>query len=404
MYSTGIKKMAGLAITALCMGLSVNAHAQVDLIKKVNDNQTILDKQGYHFTELINLAYTPVENQGKSGTCWSYSTNSFLESEMIKKGKAPVHLSKIFTARNVYLEKAENYLRMDGNVNYGDGGQAHDVTNMLAKYGTMPEQAYTGLINGDSINNFGPMQKEILDHLKGWLAGHNIPANWKDTINQIMDKHLGKVPAEFTYNGKTYTPATFARDYTGLNADDYVEIMSQTNTPYWQKAMLMVPDNWAFMENYINVPLSELTKIIDGALKKGYTVEWDTDCSEPYFSWLNSAAIVPQGADTLDAKKLDRQTIAGWFKQPQTEMAITAENRQAAYNNKRTTDDHLMHIVGLAKDQKGEEFYIVKNSWGTQNIYKGFLYASKAFVNYKTVAIMVNKNAIDPKLRKKMKL
>ncbi|GAB3368107.1 C1 family peptidase [Arachidicoccus ginsenosidivorans] len=404
MYTTKLKQAASLAIAAVCMGLFVQASAQEGLISKVNKNQTILDKQGYHFTDLINLTYTPVENQGKSGTCWSYSTNSFLESEMIKKGKAPVHLSKIFTARNVYLEKAENYLRMDGNVNYGDGGQAHDVTNMLAKYGTMPESVYTGLINGDTINNFGPMQKEILSKLKGWLEAHHIPANWKDTINQILDQHLGKVPAEFTYNGKSYTPKSFASEYTGLKADDYVEIMSQTNTPYWQTGMLMVPDNWAFMENYINVPLSDLTEIIDGALKKGYTVEWDTDCSEPYFSWLNSAAVVPQGADTLNAKNLDKATIAGWFTHPAPEMKITPENRQAAYNNKRTTDDHLMHIVGLAKDQNGDEFYIVKNSWGTGNIYKGFLYASKAFINYKTVAIMVNKNAIDGKLRKKMKL
>jgi len=391
--------MAGSAVT-----ISGPTFGQVDLVKKVNDNQTVLAQPGYHFTDLINLAYTPVENQGKSGTCWSYSTNSFLESEMIKKGKSPVHLSKIYTARCVYLEKAENYLRMDGHLNYGDGGQAHDVTNMLAKYGTMPEEVYTGLINGATTNDFDSMQREILDYLKGWLAHNQVPANWKDTINMVLDNHLGKVPQEFSFKGKTYTPKTFAKEYTGLNAEDYVEIMSQTNTPYWQRGMLMVPDNWAFMENYVNVPLAALTEIIDGALKKGYTVEWDTDCSEPYFSWLNSVAIVPQGADTVNSKHLDKSTIANWFETVRPEMKITAENRQQAYNNKRTTDDHLMHIVGLAKDQKGDEFYIVKNSWGTQNVYKGFLYASKAFINYKTVAIMVNKNAIAPALKKKMAL
>ena len=391
--------MAGSAVT-----ISGPTFGQVDLVKKVNDNQTVLAQPGYHFTDLINLAYTPVENQGKSGTCWSYSTNSFLESEMIKKGKSPVHLSKIYTARCVYLEKAENYLRMDGHLNYGDGGQAHDVTNMLAKYGTMPEDVYTGLINGATTNDFDSMQREILDYLKGWLAHNQVPANWKDTINMVLDNHLGKVPQEFSFKGKTYTPKTFAKEYTGLNAEDYVEIMSQTNTPYWQRGMLMVPDNWAFMENYVNVPLAALTEIIDGALKKGYTVEWDTDCSEPYFSWLNSVAIVPQGADTVNSKHLDKSTIANWFETVRPEMKITAENRQQAYNNKRTTDDHLMHIVGLAKDQNGDEFYIVKNSWGTQNVYKGFLYASKAFINYKTVAIMVNKNAIAPALKKKMAL
>lgn len=399
-----IKNIVATTIVAVCMGMLPTAHAQTDLINKVNDKQTTLDEKGYHFTDLINLTYTPVENQGNSGTCWSYSTNSFLESEMIKKGKEPVHLSKIFTARCVYLDKAENYLRMDGNLNYGDGGQAHDVTNMLAKYGTLPEANYTGLIDGATENNFGPMQKEILDHLKRWVAEHVIPVSWKDTINQIMDQHLGKVPLEFTYKGKTYTPKSFASEYTGLDAKDYVEIMSQTNTPYWQKGMLMVPDNWAYMNNYVNVPLEDLTQIIDGALKKGYTVEWDTDCSEPYFSWLNSVAIVPQGADTLNYKSVDKEKIKSWYVKPSPEMKINAENRQIAYNNKRTTDDHLMHIVGLAKDQNGNEFYIVKNSWGTKNVYKGFLYASKAFVNYKTVAIMVNKDAIATDLRKKMGL
>lgn len=404
MKSKFMKKVLCTAAVAACMGMVPTLHAQTDLIKKVNDQQVVVKKPGYQFTDLINLTYTPVENQGNSGTCWSYSTNSFLESEMIKKGKAPVHLSKIFTARCVYLEKAENYLRMDGHLNYGDGGQAHDVTNMLAKYGTLPEANYTGLINGATQNNFGPMQEQILAHLKRWVRSHNIIPTWKDTINDIMDQYLGKVPATFDFKGKTYTPKSFAREYTGLDANDYVEIMSQTNTPYWQTGMLMVPDNWAFMENYINVPLESLTRIIDEALKKGYTVEWDTDCSEPYFSWLNSVAIVPKGADTMQYKNLNKKAINSWFTHPADEMEINTENRQLAYNNKKTTDDHLMHIVGLAKDQTGAEFYIVKNSWGTDNVYKGFLYASKAFINYKTVAIMINKKALDSKMKKKMGL
>ena len=186
--------------------LSLPLKAQTSLINKVNDNQSVLAAQAYHFTDLLNLAYTPVEDQGRSGTCWSYSTNSFLESEMIKKGKPPVHLSKIFTARQVYLEKAENYLRMDGNLNYGDGGQAHDVTNMLAKYGTMPESVYTGLINGATSNDFAAMQSEILGHLKSWVAAGTVPSNWKDSINTVLDKYLGVVPKEFQYKGKTYTP------------------------------------------------------------------------------------------------------------------------------------------------------------------------------------------------------
>lgn len=391
------------ALAALFCSFSV-LNAQTDLIKKVNTNQAVADSQGYHFTEIKNLAITPVENQGNSGTCWSYSTNSFLESEMIKAGKKPVHLSKVFSARCVYLDKAENYLRMDGNLNYGDGGQAHDVTNTFAKYGAIPETIYSGLINGATENNFGPMQKEITAHLKSWVKENYVPPTWKDTITNIMDQYLGKVPETFTFEGKSYTALSFAKEYTGLKTSDYVEIMSQSNTPYWKRGMLMVPDNWAFVTDYINVPLEDITKIIDKALAKGYTVEWDTDCSEPYFSWLNSVAIVPQGADTITRKHLNKEVAKTWFTGPATEMKITTENRQKAYNDKQTTDDHLMHIVGIAKDQNGKEYYIVKNSWGTSNIYKGFLYASKAFINYKTVAIMINKNSLDKDIRKKMQL
>lgn len=379
-------------------------YAQTDLINKVNKNQTAQKENGFRFTEIRNLAYTPVENQGNSGTCWSFSTNSFLESEMIREGGKPIHLSKLYSARCVYLDKAENYLRMEGNVNYGDGGQAHDVINMLAKYGAIPESVYSGVTGADTLPDFGTMQGEILSHLKTWVHNKYTPDNWRDTITAILDNHLGKVPATFTYEGKDYTPQSFAKQYVKLDPENYIEIMSQTNTPYWQRAMLMVPDNWAFVTNYCNIPLNDLTKIVDESLNKGYTVEWDTDCSEPYFSWLNSVAIVPQGADTMQRKNLNRTVIASWFTGPQPEMKITPENRQQAYDDKRTTDDHLMHIVGIAKDQNGKEYYIVKNSWGTGNIYKGVLYVSKAFFNYKTVAIMINKHALSKEERTGMKV
>lgn len=351
----------------------ITLQAQVELIKKVTHNQSVNDAKGFHFTTVKDLAHTPVENQGRSGTCWSYSTNSFLESEMIKAGKKPVHLSKIFSARCVYLDKSEHYLRMDGNVNYGDGGQAHDVTLMYAKYGAMPESVYTGLINGATVNNFGSMQKAIKSHLEKWVSEGYTPPYWRDTISAILDTYLGKVPSHFTFEGKRYTPLTFAKEYVGLPANNYIEIMSQTNTPYWQQAMLMVPDNWEFVSDYYNVPLPDLTEIIDGAIHKGYTVEWDTDCSEPYFNWKSSMAIVPPGADTISYKNTGKEEVKSWFDGPKPEMKINPENRQAAYNDKQTTDDHLMHIVGLARDQNGKEYYIVKNSWGTSNIYKGFL-------------------------------
>ena len=392
-------------IVGACCALTstLMLHAQVDLINKVNKNQTVQTNNNFHFTEIKNLSHTPIENQGKTGTCWSFSTNSFLESEMIREGGKPVHLSKLYSARCIYLDKSENYLRMEGNVNYGDGGQAHDVVNMLVKYGAIPESVYSGVTGSDTLPDFGSMQDEILSHLKAWVQNKYTPANWRDTITAILDNHLGKVPATFTYDNKTYTPQSFAKEYVRLNPNNYIEVISQTNTPYWQQAMLMVPDNWAFVTNYYNVPLDDLTKIVDESLNKGYTVEWDTDCSEPYFSWLNSVAIVPQGADTMQYKNLDKGIIASWFTGPQAEMKVTPENRQHAYDDKRTDDDYLMHIIGLAKDQNGKEYYIVKNSWGTRNIYKGVMYVSKAFFNYKTVAIMINKNALSKEIRMKMK-
>lgn len=395
--------MRKLFLTTYCILIVVAVlHAQVNLINNDNKVKSLQPESSFHFTQLTNLSYTPVENQGNSGTCWSFSTNSFLESEMIRRGRKPMHLSKLYSARCVYLDKSENYLRMEGNVNYGDGGQAHDVINMLAKYGTIPESVYSGIVGNDILPDFGTMQNEILSHLKAWVHDKYTPDNWRDTITAILDKHLGKVPATFVYQGKNYTPLSFAKEYVKLNPENYIEIISQTNTPYWQKTMLMVPDNWAFVTNYYNVPLNDLTKIVDQSLSKGYTVEWDTDCSEPYFSWPYSVAIVPLGADTIRYKNINGAVIASWFDAPQPEMKITPENRQQAYDDKRTTDDHLMHIVGQAKDQSGKGYYIIKNSWGTDNIYKGEMYVSKAFFKYKTLAIMINKNALSKEEKIKM--
>lgn len=392
----------GLILFFACGFTFSSLHAQDDLIKKVNTHQT-QQATGFQFKDHLNLTYTPVENQGSSGTCWSYAANSFLESEMIKKGKQPIYLSKIFTARNTYLEKAENYLRMDGFLNYGDGGQAHDVTDMYAKYGTMPYDAYTGLVNGATKNNFNHMQNSIEGMLKNWVAT-TTPLNWKQQVSDTLDTYLGKVPTTFTYEGKDYSPETFTKNFVGLKADDYIEIISQTNTPFWEKTMLMVPDNWAFRTNYYNVPMQEFTSIIDRALEKGYTIAWDTDVSEPYFSWVNGVAIVPENAASLTKESINKELVKSWFDAPKAEMNVTQELRQQAYEDKRTTDDHLMHIVGKAKDQNGKDYYIVKNSWGDTNAYDGFLYVSKAFVDYKTIALMVNKNALTKSLRKKMKI
>ncbi|MCF3108029.1 aminopeptidase [Niabella sp. CC-SYL272] len=375
-------------------------HAQDDLIKKISGNSS--DSTGFRFTNVINLAVTPVENQGSSGTCWSYSTNSFLESEMIKAGRKPVPLAKIYTARRSYEEKAANYVKMNGAVSWGDGGEPHDVINMYAKYGAVPEEVYTGLLNGATTNNFSEMQailKAMLDAVIKNPAGVLSP-RWKSAFSATLDAYLGAVPPMFTYQNKSYTPQSFAKEVVGLDPNNYIEFISQNNTPYWQKAMMMVPDNWAFQWDY-NIPPSMLTEVIDYALKNGYTVAWGTDVSEPYFSWPNGVAFVPQDPMSY-IKNIAPVQKKEWFSGPKPEPEITAELRQLGIENGQTSDDHGMHIVGLSKDQNGKEYYIVKNSWGTSNDYKGYLHVTKAYVQFKTTSILVNKKAVPQSVASKI--
>ncbi|OJV55270.1 MAG: aminopeptidase [Bacteroidetes bacterium 43-16] len=371
------------------------AMAQDNLVKATSNTKVDTAKKAYRFTEVINIDRTSVENQGSSGTCWSYATGSFLESEMIKAGRKPIHLSKIFHARKQYEDKSDVYVRMGGNIGWGDGGEAHDVINSYRKYGTVPQEVYSGLTGGATRNNFGEMQAVLEGMLKGVTANKNGSINpvWKSLVTTTLDAYLGKVPENFTYNGKNYTPKSFAKEVVGLNPDDYIEFMSQTNTPYWEKAMMMVPDNWSF-EWVNNIPMNEMTNIIDYALKQGYTVTWATDVSEPYFSWPNGVAYVPENALSLDAKRMKKEERDALFTEVKKEMVVTPELRQVGLDNQTTTDDHGMHIVGLSKDQNGKEYYIVKNSWGEDNDYKGYLNVSKAYVQLKTTGILLNKKGV----------
>lgn len=379
------------------------AMAQDNLVKATSNTKVDTAKKAYRFTEVINIDRTGVENQGSSGTCWSYATGSFLESEMIKAGRKPIHLSKIFHARKQYEEKADVYVRMGGNIGWGDGGEPHDVINSYRKYGTVPQEVYSGLTAGATRNNFGEMQAVLEGMLKGVAANKNGSINpvWKSLVTTTLDAYLGKVPESFTYNGKNYTPKSFAKEVVGLNADDYIEFMSQTNTPYWEKAMMMVPDNWSF-EWVNNIPMQELTNVIDHALKQGYTVTWATDVSEPYFSWPNGVAYVPENAMNLDAKRMKKEERDALFTEVKKELTITPEIRQVGLDNQTTTDDHGMHIVGLSKDQNGKEYYIVKNSWGEDNDYKGYLNVSKAYVQLKTTAILLNKKGVPASVMSKV--
>ncbi len=385
------------------MGLAMPlwALAQDNLVKSLDKNASDSSKSKFKFDEVIGLANTSVKNQASSGTCWSYSTNSFLESEMIHAGRKPVELAQIFSARNVYADKADNYIRMHGAVSWGDGGACHDVINMYAKYGAMPQALYTGLQYGTTKNKFAEMQEVLKAMLDAWVKNPNgkLSPNWKRAFDAVMDSYLGAVPASFTWEGKTYTPRSFADEVVGLNPADYIELSSFTDKPYYKKSILMVPDNWS-MDKVYNVKLEDMTNIIDNALNKGYTVAWATDVSEKYFSWKNGVAYVPE-KDYDDMSDDEKKNL---FDGPKPERVITPELRQAAFDNYTTTDDHGMHIVGLAKDQNGREYYVVKNSWGTTNDYKGYLHVTKNYVRYKTTAFLLNKKAIPQELRTKMKI
>ena len=377
---------------------SMSLFAQDDLIKKVINNASLNSK--YVFSDLKNLETTNVKNQGSAGTCWSYSGNSFLESEMIRMGKQPVDLAEIYIARHVYLSKARNYILFNGNLGLGDGGEIHDVLNIMKKYGAMPQTAYTLEDYGKGTVKSGEFQekfKSILDeYIKNPSSTKGI--SWVNDINNYLDDKLGKLPKSFTYAGKEYTPQTFATEIVGINAEDYLEFSNYKDAPYFQKMVMPVPDNWSYDQLY-NVPMTELTDIIDNALEKGYTVAWSTDVSEPYFSWKNGVAFVPN----MDLYNISDEQKKILFDGPMPEKDITEEMRLEGLYSLYTTDDHGMQIIGLAKDQNGRTYYKVKNSWGESNDFKGYIYVTKAFVQLKSTSILVHKNGVSKALKNKLK-
>ena len=381
-------------VLAASLFLSAQLQAQDNLINSLKGNASDNSKEGFKFTEVINLGNTSIKDQGSSGTCWSYSGNSFLESEMIRMGKEPVEISQIFTARNTYIEKAKNFVRLHGNQAQGDGGQLHDVLTIFKKYGAVPYEVYTGLPKGQSRNNFGEMSP-ILQSITEAVAKSKKPTdNWIKAFTGAMDSYLGAVPENFQYKGKTYTPRTFADQVIGIKPEDYVGISSFDEHAYYKPFVLLIPDNWSF-ESFYNVKINDLTDIIDEALKNGFTVAWATDVSEKSFSWKNGVAYVPE----KPVENMSKEEVDNMFNGPKAEPKITAAERQAAFDNYTTTDDHGMHIVGLVKDQNGKEYYIVKNSWGASNDYKGYMYATKEFVRYKTISLLVHKNALSKNIK-----
>lgn len=354
---------------------------------------------GYTFTISKMIGATPVKNQFKSGTCWVFSTNSFIESEIMRLGHGQINLSEMYVVRNMYLQKAEHYLRYQGNTSFGDGGEPHDVINAIREYGIIPFEVYSGMPAGQ----VKPVQGEITDVLKSMLDAMlklhdgSLNKNWKAAFTGALDGYFGTPPATFTFQGKTYTPQSFAKSLE-IDPDDYVEITSFSHHPFYAPFILEVPDNWANGQAY-NVPLQDLLRIADNAVNENYSVAWASDVSEKGFSFKNGLAIVPE-KNYEDMTQAEKDSM---FTKPLPEKEINQANRQEAFDNLSTTDDHGMQIVGMANDQLGYRYYVVKNSWGTdKNDLDGYLYCSVPYFIYKTTAIMVNKHALPKDLVDKL--
>lgn len=388
-------------------------------IQSLSGNEPTVDekkKNGYVFEDVMVLPATPIQDQHRSGTCWSFSGLSLLESEMLRLGKPEVNLSEMFIVWHTYAEKAKKHVRVHGNLNFSAGGAFHDVTNMIKKYGIVPESVYDGLKYGEEKHVHGEMDRVLRDFVDAVVENKNrkLSTAWHEAFTGTVDTYLGKIPQKFEYEGESYSPLSFAENYMGLNMDDYVEISSYTHHPFYSKFILEVPDNWSWDEVY-NVPLNEMEEIIDYSLNNGFTLAWAADVSEKGFKSSNKGVAVLPAAPVPDMTNAE---ITRWeelperekekelykLEEPVPELDVTQAMRQVAFDNYQTTDDHGMHIIGLAKDQEGRTFYKVKNSWGKYNKYDGYFYASKPYVNYKTMCIMVHKDAIPPQIREKLEL
>ena len=398
-----MNKFITLAALGLCFS-SINAQEAKEEKKA---------EEGFVFTTIKENPITSIKNQNRSSTCWSFSSVAFLESELLRQGKGEFDLSEMFIVHHTMEDRAVNYVRYHGDASFSPGGSFEDMVVCYEKYGMVPQDAMPGIMYGDSL----PVHNE-LDAVAGAYVEaigkgkfSKLTPVWKNGLRSIYDTYLGECPKEFNYNGKTYTPRTFADEVLKLNMNDYISLTSYTHHPFYTQFNVEVQDNWRNALSY-NLPIEELMEVMDNAVRRGYTFAWGSDVSEQGFT-RDGIAVFP---DASKGAELTGSDMAHWLglsaadkrkeltSKPLPEVNVTQEMRQTAFDNWETTDDHGMLIYGLAKDQNGKEYFMVKNSWGEAGKYKGIWYASKAFVAYKTMNILVHKDAIPSKIAKKLGL
>ncbi len=391
--------------------LIMSAFLSAGLVAYANEeDKEKSEPEGFVFTTVKENPITSIKNQNRSGTCWSFSGNALLESELIRLGKKDADISEMFVVYHNYMDKADKYVRMHGETNFAAGGSFYDVLYVLKNYGALPEEAYKGLNYGEENHVHNEMDALSRAYVDQVIKLKNLTPVWKQGYSGIIEAYLGEVPEKFTYNGKEYTPMSYAKEL-GLNADDYVSITSYTHHPFYEQFVLEIPDNWRWSSSY-NVPIEELNEITEYAVNNGFTVAWGSDVSEKGFS-RDGLAVLPDikgtdltGSDAARWLGLSRdekdKEIEKMCKTPSVELVVTQENRQKGFDNYETTDDHGMLIYGIAKDQNGSPYYMVKNSWGETGNYKGVWYASYPFFNAKTMNIVLHKDALPKKIAKKL--
>ncbi|OJV17865.1 MAG: aminopeptidase [Bacteroidetes bacterium 41-46] len=367
----------------------------------------------YKFNVIKELPVTSVKNQSRTSTCWSFSTLSFIESELLRMGKGIHDLSEMFIVSNSYFDKSEKYIRTGGKINMAPGSSFGDALYVIKHYGIVPEEVMTGLNYGEEIHVHNEMDAALSGYIKAIERNPNgkLSSAWKSGVKGILNAYLGEIPVNFRYQDKEYSPNSFAASL-GINPDEYVSLTSYTHHPFYSSFALEIPDNWRWDSSY-NLPIDELVQVVNNSIEKGYTVLWASDVSEKGFT-RKGIAVVPE-TDTKNMSGSDQERWLGLSRNEIDAKIYSLENvvkekfvnqeiRQNGYDNLQTTDDHGMHIFGVARENNGDIFYMVKNSWGETGDYKGIWFVSETFLKYKTMNIVVHKNAIPIEIRKKLNL